>query len=74
MGAFSKAFTQLFSALTVLFTAFESICNTANNLAIVAEESSGSYKDQARIDRAMKLAQLEHDRATAAKALAPPQP
>lgn len=69
MGAFSKAFTQLFSALTVLFTAFESICNTANNLATVAEESSGSYKDQARIDRAMKLAQLEHDRATAAKAL-----
>ena len=73
MGAFSKAFTQLFSALTVLFTAFESICNTANNLATVAEESSGSYKDQARIDRQMKLAQLEADRAAAAKALAAPQ-
>ena len=62
MSAFSTAFTQFFSALTVLFSAFASICQTANNLATVAEESSGQYKDQARIERIAKLRalNLEH--------------
>ena len=65
MSAISLAITQLFNALTVLFTAFESICQTANNLATVAEESSGQYKDQARIQRAMQLSKLEAERRAA---------
>lgn len=69
MGAISTAITQLFTALTVLFTAFESLCKTADNLATVAEESSGQYKDQARIERQRKLAQLTHDAAVEAKTL-----
>jgi hypothetical protein len=65
MGAISTAITQLFTALTVLFTAFESLCKTANNLATVAEESSGTYMDQARIDRQIKLSKMEADRRAA---------
>lgn len=65
MSAFSIAFTQFFAAITVLFNAFASICQTANNLATVAEESSGQYKDQARVERQAKLRALnaEHDTA-----------
>jgi hypothetical protein len=58
MSAFTSAFTQFFTALTVLFTAFSKLCGTADNLASVAEESSGAYRDQARIERAAKLAAL----------------
>ena len=58
MSAFSTAFTQFFAALTVLFSAFSSICKTADNLATVAEEASGSYKDQARIERLANLRKL----------------
>lgn len=65
MSAISLAITQLFNALTVLFTAFESICKTADNLATVAEESSGQYRDQARINRAMQLSKLEAERRAA---------
>jgi hypothetical protein len=75
MSSISLAITQLFTALTVLFTAFESICKTADNLATVAEESSGQYRDQARIQRAMQLSKLEAER-RAAQAIdnAPHQP
>lgn len=59
MSAISLAITQLFTALSVLFSAFESIAKTANNLATVAEESSGTYMDQARIDRQAKLSKLQ---------------
>ena len=58
MGAFSSAFTQFFAALTVLFTAFTKLAGTVDNLATVAEESSGSYKDQARVERIAKLKAL----------------
>ena len=62
MSAISLAITQFFAALTVLFSAFKSICQTADNLATVAEESSGSYRDQARVERIAKLKalNLEH--------------
>lgn len=66
MSAISLAITQFFSALTVLFTAFESICKTADNLATVAEESSGTYKDQARIDRQIKLSKAQAEQRAAA--------
>jgi hypothetical protein len=65
MSALSLAITQFFSALGVLFAAFESMAKTTHNLATVAEESSGQYMDQARIERAMKLASLEAERAAA---------
>ena len=58
MSKFSLAFTQFFAALSVLFTAFESICKTMLNLATVAEESSGTYMDQARVERQARLAAL----------------
>ena len=58
MSAFSAAFTQFFSALTVLFNAFSGLATTVDNLATVASEASGAYKDQARIDRAVKLKAL----------------
>lgn len=70
MGSFSLAFTQFFNAVTVLFTAIEKICKTADNLATVAEESSGTYMDEARIQRQMKLAKLQAERLTEAKQLA----
>lgn len=70
MSAISLAITQMFTALSVLFAAFESICKTALNLATVAEESSGTYMDQARIERQAKLEQLKHDAAKQAKTLA----
>lgn len=74
MSAISLAITQLFTAFTVLFTAFEKIAKTADNLASVAEESSGAYMDQARVQRAQKLAALNAESATQAaqlKATAP---
>ena len=58
MSAISLAITQFFSALSVFFTAFESVAKTCNNLATVAEESSGTYMDQARIERQAKLSKL----------------
>jgi hypothetical protein len=62
MSAFASAFAQFFAALTVLFTAFKSMCSTIDNLATVAEEASGQYKDQARIDRQIALSKLEATR------------
>lgn len=51
MSAFATAFTQFFTALTVLFSAFSKICQTADNLASVTESASGTYKDQAIHDQ-----------------------
>lgn len=62
MSAISLAITQLFTALSVLFTAFESICKTLLNLSTVAEESSGTYMDSARIDRQIALSKLNAQR------------
>jgi hypothetical protein len=64
MSAFTTAITQFFAALTVLFSAFKSGASTINNLCIVAEESSGAYKDQARIERIAKLKALNDENKT----------
>lgn len=64
MSAFSQAFTIFFAALGMFFKTFESLANTANNLATVAEESSGAYKDQARIERQAKIAALNKEHGT----------
>lgn len=70
MSAFSQAFNQFFTMLSLLFSAASKLCGTADNLATVAEEASGQYKDQARIDRARNLQRIEHERAQEAKQLA----
>ena len=59
MGALSKAFTQFFVMLEYAFSAVTKIFITADNLATVAEETSGEYKDQARINRVRNRARLD---------------
>lgn len=71
MGAFSTAFTQFFAALTVLFSAFSKLAGTVDNLATVAEEASGTYMDQARIERQAKLHALRKENAQALNLPAP---
>lgn len=61
MQAMALAFTQFFSAFAVLFGAFEKIAKTADNLATVAEESSGQYVDEARASRQQKLLALNKE-------------
>jgi hypothetical protein len=56
MQAFSTAIVQFFSAITVLFGAFEKGAKTIDNILTVAEEASGAYKDEAKADRAKKAA------------------
>ena len=63
MSAFSLMVTQFFTMFSNLFSAANKICITADNLATVAEESSGTYRDQARIDREIKIKALEASRA-----------
>lgn len=52
----SQALRQLFIMLATFFSAGEKIAKTLDNLATVAEETSGSYVDEARADRQAKLA------------------
>lgn len=61
MSAFSTAFTQFFTALTVLFAAFSKMAGTIDNIMTVAEESSGTYKDQARHDRQVAINQRKQE-------------
>lgn len=64
MSAFTLAFTQFFGFIAICFTALERLGKTCDNLATVAEESSGTYKDQARIVRRAKLAALNAEHKT----------
>ena len=60
MSAFSSFFAmfkQLFSAITVLFTASEHLAKAALSLSIVASETAGAYEDTSRSDR-IKAARL----------------
>lgn len=54
-----RMFTQLWAAFTVFFAAFEKIAMAANHLSTWAEESAGSFADEARIQRQQKLAALK---------------
>lgn len=49
MGA---ALKKLWAALAMLFTALEHGASAVNNIAIVGDEMSAAFVDQARIDRA----------------------
>ena len=61
MGALKLAFIQFFTAFTMLGKVAESIMQTFLNLSTVAEESSGSFMDQARIDRAAAKSKADSD-------------
>ena len=50
-----QMFKQFFTMLTVLFSAGEKTAKSLDNLATWAEESSGAFADQARIERKKKL-------------------
>ena len=55
------AFKQFFMAITVLFAALERICSAVNHLAVWADETSGAFEDEARIDRQSRKAKMELD-------------
>lgn len=69
--AMFQMFRQFFSMITVLFTAGEKLAKSADNLATWAEESTGAFSDQARIERAKKLALINKPATT--KALPKPK-
>ena len=59
MGAITLSIRQFFNALTVLFAAGEKVAKSLDNLATVAEETSGQYVDDSRAQRAIKRIELE---------------
>lgn len=50
-----RMFAQFFAMFTALFNAFEKFANATSNMAEWTEESSASFRDQARFDREQKL-------------------
>ncbi len=50
---------QFFSMVTVLFGAGEKFAKSIDNIATVAEETSGAYVDSSRYERQIKLKALE---------------
>ena len=62
MNAFTATLNQVFTTLALFFTVIERLFKTADNLARVAEESSGAFHDEAHINRQIKLDQLKKDR------------
>ena len=59
--AMIQMFKQFFSMLTVLFSAGEKTAKSLDNLATWAEESSGAFADQARLERQKKLSIITAD-------------
>jgi hypothetical protein len=59
MSALSAAIVQFFSALTTLFSAFDKVAKTIDNIATVGEQSSAQYMDEATERRKQQRAQLE---------------
>jgi len=62
-------FTQLFSSITVFFTAWEKLAKAILHLCTWAEKAAEAYADEATIEREAKLAVRMHDRAQAQLAL-----
>lgn len=60
-----KSLMQLFAAFTSFFVAAEKLGNTAVNLATWAEEGSAQFSDEARMTRAMKMAEFKRKLAAA---------
>ena len=63
MSQFSQAFSAFFAMLFTLFSAGEKFARSIENLATVAEQSSGEYADEAAIQREMRLAERQKARA-----------
>lgn len=59
-----KMFTQLWSAFTVFFMALEKLAKATNHLSTWAEESAGSFADEARVNRTARLASLNKEAGT----------
>ncbi len=70
----SAMFQQVFAAIAMFFAAFEKFASAANNIATVADESSAAYADESRIQRKMKLNQLNRDLEASAKATTVTEP
>ena len=51
-------FQQVFAAIAMFFASAEKIGKATNHLATWAEESAGAFADEARVQRAAKLAKL----------------
>ena len=52
-------FNQLFTTITLFFTAMERFASAFNHVGAMADESAGALADQIRIEREQKLAQLK---------------
>lgn len=70
MSAFSLAFTQFFATLAAFFNAFEKLGKTIDNVASVAEQSSGMYRKEAEFNLASKDLELSKKLADQRKQLA----
>ena len=62
---FGKMLQQVWITLTTFFMALEKGSSAINNLATWADESTGTFVDEARTERAKKLAALNAELATA---------
>lgn len=59
-GQIGGVIAQACAMLVALFSAGEKLAKSADNLATWAEETSGSFTDEARATRQQKLAALKH--------------
>ncbi len=55
MQAFWTAFTQLFTMITVLFSAGEKVAKTIDNVAAVGELKSDTYRKEAKNDQEIAI-------------------
>lgn len=55
-------FKELFLMFTLLFSAFSKYIKAFDHVGTYVEESTGTFADQARIDRKIKIAALEDQR------------
>lgn len=69
MGSFGTTLSQLFATIGIFLGVVNKSCGALDNIATWAEESSGSFADQAREDRKLKLVQLQQARIKQAQAL-----
>ncbi len=69
-ASISMAIRQLFNAMSTLFSAMDHGAKAIEHLAVTAEETAGAYCDEARVNRAKQLKQLDAELAAADKAAA----
>jgi hypothetical protein len=63
MQAISTAIVALFTMITTLCSAGNKAASALDNLASVADNASGEYKDEAEYNRETRRLQRERDRA-----------